>query len=557
MNLNEYRESLHAACAELFATPIPESVANAQRRIAALVADEPEAQSLQYRILRDLVEEASRGEHKSHYTLLIALHDSLLRGAAFSPPGESVDYLLFFDEAFYLDAHEDIAAAIRAGGCRDAFSHFVEWGAREGRRAHGWRATGRVLPVPEVTPGDGGGTWGRATAAPASAAHARRAAGFGVNLIAFHSANLGLGVSARHYYRYLLESGLEVCPVDLPVPGGRSGHDLSYADKFAPLDRATPHAVNVFLMNPGDIRDHLRMRYPAVRTEGRVNVALPFWELARLPESWLPTLSKMDVVIAASGFIRHAMAMDLTGPVIRSLHHPIYLPERVAVDRARWDIPAGVVAFVCSFEMASDINRKNPFAGIRAFERALGGDPRALLIVKVNNANWDPSFVPHLDELKAIAARAGNVRILDVVLPYADVLSLFASSDVLVSLHRAEGLGLCLMEAMTLGRPVVATGWSGNMDFTTEQNSCLVGYDLVPVVNSTQPAYSSSFVRSDACWAEARVDEAAHWLRRLVDDPALRARIGARAAADMADYQRRIDVGELVATVGNLLARRG
>lgn len=115
MNLNEYRESLHAACAELFATPIPESVANAQRRIAALVADEPEAQSLQYRILRDLVEEASRGEHKSHYTLLIALHDSLLRGAAFSPPGESVDYLLFFDEAFYLDAHEDIAAAIRAG----------------------------------------------------------------------------------------------------------------------------------------------------------------------------------------------------------------------------------------------------------------------------------------------------------------------------------------------------------------------------------------------------------------------------------------------------------
>ena len=95
------------------------------------------------------------------------------------------------------------------------------------------------------------------------------------------------------------------------------------------------------------------------------------------------------------------------------------------------------------------------------------------------------------------------------------------------------------------------------MDFTNEQNSCLVGYDLVPVVHSTQPAYSSAIVGSGARWADARIDEAAHWMRRLVEDPGLRTRIGTRAAADMADYQRRIDARELIATVQNLLARRG
>lgn len=562
MSVKNFEEQLAAACETLFATATPDSVAIASSRIAKLIVDDPQRQAVQYCALRDLVEAAARGDVPHRYTLLVALHDTLLRERAFSPPGSDPSYLLFFDEAFYLAAHEDIGAAVRAGACRSGFAHFVEYGAREGRRGHPWRATGRGLPTPKVVPAEGVGSWGRKTAVANAGRDAKSgdksgAKGFGINLIAFHSANLGLGVSARHYYRYLIDAGFAVCPVDVPVPGGRSGHDMSYADRFAPLECETPHAVNLFLMNPRDIHDHLAMRYPALRTEGRVNVALPFWELARLPESWLPTLSQMDIVLAASGFIRHAMAMDLSGPLVRSFAHPIYLSDRVRADRRRWQIPDRAVAFVCSFEMASDVNRKNPFAGIRAFERALGADPRALLIVKVNNAKWHEDFAPHLDELRAIAKRAGNVRIMDEVLPYHDVLSLFASCDALVSLHRAEGLGLCLMEAMTLGKPVIATGWSGNMDFTTEQNSCLVGYDLVPVVNSTQAAYSSSVVRSDATWAEARVDEAAHWMRRLVQEPGLRARIGDRAAADMADYQRRIDAGELIATVQNLLARRG
>jgi glycosyltransferase involved in cell wall biosynthesis len=118
------------------------------------------------------------------------------------------------------------------------------------------------------------------------------------------------------------------------------------------------------------------------------------------------------------------------------------------------------------------------------------------------------------------------VIIVDEILSYADVLSIYASCDVFVSLHRSEGLGLCLMEAMTLGKAVVSTAWSGNMDFTNDQNACLVEYDLIPAV-STHPAYDPATLEFHPSWAEARVDHAAACLLRLRDDSNLRRKLGA------------------------------
>jgi glycosyltransferase involved in cell wall biosynthesis len=575
MSLDEFRARVVALCEECFAADSPAPVIDACTRLRRLITADAHRRELQYRVLRDVVDGAARVEDARPYLLLVAIHDSLLRAEAFLPPQPSIAQLRYFDEAYYLEQHPDVAAAVRAGKFGDAFEHFVTCGALEGRSAHPLRPALRLAPpAPERSARDaagsaGGGRWlgrwlgrlrghmGNGTSHGAARDRLDVGERLGVNLIAFHSANLGLGVSARHYYRFLVESGLEVCPIDVPVQGNRSGHDRSYADQWLPLDVPAPHAVNLFVMNPKDIADQLAKRYPAVQDEGKVNVALPFWELPRLPRSWLPQLNAMDVVAAASGFLKYAMLTDLDGPRVVELAHPLYVPGRVAPDRRRFGIGDGKVAFVCSFEMASDINRKNPFAAIDAFESSLGQDPRALLIVKVNNSRSEPSFAPHVERLRAAARRCANIRVFDEVLPYRDVLTLFASCDVLVSLHRAEGLGLVMMEAMTLGKPVVATAWSGNMAFTTECNSCLVGYDLVPVRNATQAAYRAGVIADDAVWADARVDEAAQWLTRLAGDRELRERIGARAAADLADYQRRIDVRELVAAIRNAAARRG
>jgi glycosyltransferase involved in cell wall biosynthesis len=159
------------------------------------------------------------------------------------------------------------------------------------------------------------------------------------------------------------------------------------------------------------------------------------------------------------------------------------------------------------------------------------------LVIKINlskRAGYRGE-VQTLLELKSAAASDRRIRIIEDHLSYADVLSLYASADVMVSLHRAEGLGLHLMEAMTLGRPVIATGWSGNIDFMTSENSCLVGYRLGRV-HASHPAYAAELARPEQVWAEPDMDEATVWMRRLAGDPSLRTMLGERAAQSMREW---------------------
>ena len=165
------------------------------------------------------------------------------------------------------------------------------------------------------------------------------------------------------------------------------------------------------------------------------------------------------------------------------------------------------------------------------------------LVVKLNNSDlWDHA-APLKERLYARAEANPSIMIIDEKMSYTDVVSLYASCDVFISLHRAEGLGLILMEMMSLGKPVIATAWSGNMDFMTEENSCLVGYEMVGV-ESSHVSYQEESSRTNAQWADPHVDEAAEWMHRLAEDPTMREGLGTRAAADMA--QRRTSSERLV-----------
>src|SRR5262249_14658629 len=121
----------------------------------------------------------------------------------------------------------------------------------------------------------------------------------------------------------------------------------------------------------------------------------------------------------------------------------------------------------------------------------------------------------------AVAAAPENVFLLEGTLSSGDYAALLRRADVFLSLHRAEGFGIPLVEAMLLGKPVVATAWSSNMDFMTDEIGCLVPYDMIPV-QDRRTAYKNATSQ----WADPRIGEAAAWLRRL-EDPALRHSIGA------------------------------
>ena len=374
---------------------------------------------------------------------------------------------------------------------------------------------------------------------------------FGFNVIGYLSGNLGLGVSARHVTALLLEKGYPVATLDLDPLSGRARHDLSldaYAVK-SPSD--LPYGVNFSILGIPSLPSFF-LRPPAVvgckatlrpgsdywLGGDRLNVALVWWELTVMPELWVRALELFDVVVAASPFIRATLETHLSNVLTIPAIHPFSLPDGITESRARFGLPKDVVLFVSSFEPRSDPERKNPFAAIAAFKLAFANDSRANLIIKLNNATGaGPILAPILAKLKHQCDHDPRIRIIDETLTYADVLALYASCDVFVSLHRSEGLGLGLMEAMALGKPVIATAWAGNMAFMNHTNSCLVRYKLIPV-EATLQLYSKHRLASSAMWADPNLDEAAAWMAKLVDDPEMRASLGRRAAMSIVDLQQ-------------------
>jgi glycosyltransferase involved in cell wall biosynthesis len=178
------------------------------------------------------------------------------------------------------------------------------------------------------------------------------------------------------------------------------------------------------------------------------------------------------------------------------------------------------------FDAASSFARKNPFASISAFRRAFGDDPSARLIIKASNLSTCPQGG---DFLANAQKKSKNIILITKKLAFSEMEDLYLESDVLLSLHRSEGFGLVIAEAMFRGLPVVATNWSGNVDFVNEGTGFPIPYTLV---SAEDP--QGTYHHPTMYWAEACVDAAAEALQTLRNDPQLRQRLGQAGAAHAA-----------------------
>jgi glycosyltransferase involved in cell wall biosynthesis len=345
----------------------------------------------------------------------------------------------------------------------------------------------------------------------------------------------------RNTASLLERMGIPFSVLDIDPGGNRTGHDFSARAHFVQAGSPLPHPVNLFHMNPPGLEGLFRDLPGLVDTRSRYNVCVAYWELPRLPRSWKPVLDGMDLVLAPSRFIAAAIAdAGVTAPCAY-YRQSLDLPQ-APPDRRLWGFPDDRTVFLFSFDISSGMQRKNPLAVLDAFQRAFP-DGRALLVVKINNPDMSEAARTVVERFKAVAAQAGNVRILDQSLPYPEVASLFASIDVYVSLHRGEGLGLGMMECMALGKPVIATAWSGNVDFMDAENSCPVPFTLVPLDPGTQ--YFAISAGVPQVWAEPSVEAAAQWMKRLDASPALRATIGRKAQASITGFLAEASRGEV------------
>ena len=361
----------------------------------------------------------------------------------------------------------------------------------------------------------------------------------GFNVIGPVTSTIGLATATRGTLDLLINASLPLSMTNLQV-GERTPLPKRFADIEQPFSTSMPYGVNVFHMQPDTIALLLTAGLRRSPADRRINSVVPFWEVSHIPKSWVRPLETVDAVLAPSLHIAHVLShAGIDAPII---HYPqgITVPANVAPARGAWDFADNEIVFLSMFDVLSDIIRKNPLGALDAFQLAFPKRSDVRLVIRMKSADADLKYALAVAELRARVIQDSRVSLVEQDLSSEDIFRLIASADVFVSMHRAEGLGLILMESMALGTPVIGTGWSGNLDYMTDENSALVGFDFVDV-NGIHDYYQEAFVGGTPQWAEPRTAEAANWMRRFADDHELASNMGQKARRDMANLNASVE----------------
>ncbi|HEY7633587.1 MAG TPA: glycosyltransferase [Thermoleophilaceae bacterium] len=338
----------------------------------------------------------------------------------------------------------------------------------------------------------------------------------GVNVVGFLRGELGLGEAARRVIAGLDAAGVPVLPVGQSI--GSSPQQLSYASVSTEL---ASFDLNLVCLNADQ---HARLhRDPGSRlADDRYTIGWWWWEVAgSLSVEWRSGFSLVDEVWAGSDHVAGTIAEFSPVPVrkMKVAVAPSPVPRH---SRERLGLPQGFL-FLTMFDYDSTVQRKNPLGTIEAFQAAFAPGSGPVLVLKTLNAE---RHADKRERLVAAAAGRPDIVMLDSCVSAAEKNALLAACDCYVSLHRAEGFGLPLAEAMYLGKPTIATGYSGNLEFMNEDNSYLVGYSMTKVGIEAEPYYPAA-----AEWADPDLDEAAAAMRAVFEDRSEAARRASRAAA--------------------------
>ena len=310
----------------------------------------------------------------------------------------------------------------------------------------------------------------------------------------------GLGEGARSTWRALKAAGFDPIAVGLSSSFGIA--DMESDIPLMPMPASQEGTLIIQLNSP---------ELPAALTaldlkKGRKWYVIAFWawELPQFPKGWEKNLDLVSEVWTPSSFTTAALKQYANMPAVETVGHVVVPPDGVRPDRAGFGIAENAHVYLVMADSFSSFDRKNPFGAISAFKQAFDVDPSRQLIVKTRNIDRYPAA--KADLISAIGA-APNIRLIDETLSTARRWQLMASVDALISLPRSEGFGLTIGEMMALGKPVIVTGWSGNMDFCTPETAYIAKYDLVPC----RDRYGVYRDR-EAVWAEPDTNHAAQLL---------------------------------------------
>jgi glycosyltransferase involved in cell wall biosynthesis len=348
-----------------------------------------------------------------------------------------------------------------------------------------------------------------------------------VTIVGYPFQPTGMAEHARSTFRAFQTVG--ITPRLLDVADANRGYDPDLERDFAPhLVTTLGEGVNLFGVN-GDEAERVIEKVGEAAFARGYNIAYPAWELAHYPKAWAKVLDRFDEIWAPSAFVQAALQEAVSKPVHR-MPLPVDLKLSSFLGRRHFGIPEDAFVAVFFFDFASFADRKNPEAVLGAFERLAARRPEANIHCVIKSRGGHDMDEAQ-DALEArLAALGPRAQAIYGDMSDNEIKNLVRVSDVFVSLHRSEGFGRGMAEAMAMGRPAIATGYSGNLDFMPEGTGLLVDYELIPVAPGAYPHGEGQR------WADASPEHASRLLEQLLDNPAEARAMGARAKAFIGEH---------------------
>jgi glycosyltransferase involved in cell wall biosynthesis len=324
----------------------------------------------------------------------------------------------------------------------------------------------------------------------------------GINCIGHLKGQFGLGQGARLLCRAIQDSKYDFAAIDVDAGSGVKYGDNEF-DSI--LTNNFPYNINILNLIPHYIsrqisKENLKKRY---------NIGYWLFELEDIPKIWYKRFEYVNEIWTPSNFCSDAFKKVSPVPVFTIPYAVEAIPNKT-LKKEDFNLPYNKFLYLVMFDSLSSFDRKNPKDAIKAFVEAFPENDDVCLVIKINN-----SQSKHIRELERELKTVKHYRLIDKVLDNADLYSLISLCDVLVSLHRGEGFGLVMAEAMLLGTVCIATNYSANTDFMNKDNSCLVDYKLFPIRGET------NFVYAKGKWAHPDVKQASEYMITLFKDKEL------------------------------------
>jgi glycosyltransferase involved in cell wall biosynthesis len=354
----------------------------------------------------------------------------------------------------------------------------------------------------------------------------------GVNLVGYLAAENGLGEAARSIRRAAEATGINVVPMDF-----RWGCASRMAEPVPSRPMPSkPYMVNLIHLNA----DQLLTAHTILGADffkGHYNIAYSVWEQEEFPEDWVPALDLVHEIWTASTFCLDVISRKTARSVIR-IPHSIEPVVPAALDRRSLGLPETGFIFLAIADFFSTPERKNHFGALQAYAMAKERIPQeTYFVLKTANSAMRPEVMQDIEQLQISCP---SIIVRDGYIGRSEVNALINACDCFVSLHRAEGFGLPIAEAMYMRKPVIATGWSGNMDFMNPNNSFPVRFELQPLDHEVGP-YRKGFR-----WAEPDLHHAAELMELVTRDPERARKMGETAGRDLKQGFSLIAVGRLI-----------